>query len=65
MYVIGGWLRDIDIYLNDVFTYDITSNTWHQISGLNHAKYGGACTVFEGKIVLTDGRNYVQGNYHL
>ena len=30
LYIIGGWLKDNDVYLSDVFTYDITINTCYQ-----------------------------------
>ena len=37
------------------YTFDMNSNTWNKVADLNVARNFAACTVFEGKIVVTGG----------
>ena len=61
LYIIGGHSKSIDRYISLCYTYDVNSNTWNEISGLNKARDCAACTVFEGKIVVTGGEyNWTQ-----
>ena len=54
LYLIGGWRKK---NLSSCHTYDINENTWIEIANLNMARDRAACTVFEGKIVITGGEN--------
>ena len=54
LYFVGGWRKKS---LSSCCTYDINKNTWNEIANLNMARDRAACTVFEGKIVITGGEN--------
>ena len=60
-YFIGGWINSSRKSISSCYTYDINSNTRNKIADLNVARDCAACTVFEGKVVVTGGANYVQG----
>ena len=53
LYVIGGWIMISVESLSSCYNYDIFSKTWNEIADLNKARFYAACTVFEGKIVVT------------
>ena len=57
MFVIGGWIRSSDETLSSCFIYSFKSDSWSQIADLNVARDSAACTVFEGKIVVSGGGN--------
>ena len=55
MYLNEGWIK----ILSSCYTYDYNSNVRNKIADLKIAREFAACTVFEGKIVVTGGYNYV------
>ena len=55
LYLIGGWIKSSRKSLSSCYTYDINNNTRNKIADLNAARYYAACTVFEGKVVVTGG----------
>ena len=57
LYLIGGCIKSSGKSLSSCYSYDINSNTKNKIADLNVARYCAACTVFEGKIVVTGGVN--------
>ena len=58
LYLIGGYIKRSCKSPNSCCTYDINTNTWNEIADLNVPRFHAACTVFEGKIVVTGGKNY-------
>ena len=56
LYLVGGCIIGYKS-LSTCYTYDTNTNTWNEIADLNVARYYAACTVFEGKIVVTGGEN--------
>ena len=58
LYIIGGKVTSCRKSLSLCNSYNPISNTWNKTGDLNVARYCGACTVFEGKIVVTGGFNY-------
>ena len=56
LYLIGGYIKRSCKSPNSCCIYDINSNTWNEITNLNVARNYAACTVFEGKIVVTGGK---------
>ena len=57
LYIIGG--QDFRYKsIRSCNTYDISSATWNKVTYLNEARNRAACTVFEGKIVITGGQDY-------
>ena len=58
LYLIGGWIKSCGKSLRSCYTFDINSSTLNKIADLNVARELAACTVFEGKIVVTGGFNY-------
>ena len=60
LYIVGGWIKSSDINLRSCYTYDIHSEKLNKIAQLNVARSRAACTVFEGKIVVTG----CQSNYY-
>ena len=55
MYIIGGWNKSRHLNDRSCYTYDIIENKRIKIADLNVARRYVACTVFEGKIVVTGG----------
>ena len=46
------------IYGNRIFfVYNLRNDKWTQLANTNQNNYHAACTVFEGKIVVTGGKN--------
>ena len=43
------------MYDNNCFVYNIKDNKWSPIADSNDRRYDAACTVFEGKIVVSGG----------
>ena len=57
LYLIGGWANSSKKNVSSCYTYDINKNKWNKIADLNVARDFAACTVFEGNIVVTGGKN--------
>ena len=57
LYLIGGYINNSDKSLSSCYTYKINSNKWNKIASLKVARNWAACTIFEGKIVVTGGMN--------
>ena len=65
IYVIGGYFRTYheeilidnydNYYKNDCYKYDTKGNKWYQVACLQTKRSNSACTVFEGKVVVTGG----------
>ena len=53
LYLVGGWIESSDTNLSSCYSYDTNSKNWNKIAELNKARGFAACTVFEGKIVVT------------
>ena len=54
-YVFGGRVED---FLNSTLEFDPNytgNNKWKEVARINQARRGAACTVFEGKIVVSGG----------
>ena len=61
VYVIGDYLdsyRWLSFYSNKCYKHDKLNKTWCEIANLNVKKCDTACSVFEGKIVVTGGSSY-------
>ena len=56
IYVIGG-REDLENWnaLNSCLEYDVKGNEWRETAAMNEARYIAACTVFQGKIVVSGG----------
>ena len=50
LYIIAGFCNDI---LKSCFVYNINYDIWIQIADMNNEIYRAACTVYEGKIVVS------------
>ena len=59
MYLIGGYNISYEESLSSSYSYNFDSNTWIETAKLNKARDCAACTVFEGKIVVTGGVYYL------
>ena len=57
LFVIGGWIKTGDISLRLCQTYSLKTKKWCHLRNLNIARDNAACTIFEGKIVVTGGYN--------
>ena len=55
LYFSGGYIKRSRKSPKSCCTYDINCNIWNKIADLNVARDWAACTVFEGKIVVTGG----------
>ena len=55
LYLIGGYNISYEESLSSSYSYNFDSNTWIETAKLNKARDCAACTVFEGKIVVTGG----------
>ena len=55
LYVLGGYC---DGSTNSCLKYSFTHNKWNDISNMNERRSSAACTVFEGKIVVSGGDVY-------
>ena len=59
-YMIGGWKPYQYLnneFINSCFVYNLKLDRWSQIAGMNKKRSDAACTVFEGKIVVSGGQN--------
>ena len=54
VYVIGGYLKRSE---NSCVMFNTKSRLWKTVSRLDEARFGAACTVFEGKIVVSGGQS--------
>ena len=52
VYVLGGYWDD---FLCSCLKYNFTRNKWSYIANMNESRCDAACTVFEGKIVVSGG----------
>ena len=59
LYLIGGYNISYEESLSSSYSYNFDSNTWIETAKLNKARDCAACTVFEGKIVVTGGVYYL------
>ena len=57
LFIIGGWIKSSDISSKSCFKYNMKVDKWTQIADLKVKRDTAACTVFEGKIVVTGGEN--------
>ena len=57
LYLLGGWIKSCVKSLSSCYIFDFNSSTLNKIADLNVAREFAACTVFEGKIVVTGGVN--------
>ena len=57
IYIVGGSIEAIysEYHTNEVYKYEISENEWHQVASLQSKRSEPACTVFEGKIVVSGG----------
>ena len=55
VYMIGGYSQYKEEELMSCFCYDTECEEWCQIGDLNERRYDTACTVYEGKIVVSGG----------
>ena len=44
---------------NSCLQFNTNDNTWKEVTGMNEARSGSACAVFEGRIVVSGGKSYV------
>ena len=59
LYLIGGYTKSCHKRLSSCYSYDINNEKWNNLANLNVARNCAECTVFEGKIVVTGGVNYL------
>ena len=57
MFVIGGSNFGNPNYTNACLKYDVQQEKWNYIASMNGKRFAAACTVFEGKIVVSGGIN--------
>ena len=57
LFLIGGWVRRISKNIRSCCFYNFNSDNWTQMADLNKARDSAACTVFEGKLIITGGCN--------
>ena len=55
VFVIGGSNFGNPNYTNACLKYDVQQDNWNYIASMNHKMFGAACTVFEGRIVVSGG----------
>ena len=55
LYVCGGYNGYKQHSLKCCFKYDTKTSKWTNIADMNNYRYCAACTVFEGKLVVTGG----------
>ena len=55
LYIIGGWGFGCNKILSTCLVYNIKHDKWSQIADMNDKRELAACTVFEGKIVVSGG----------
>ena len=55
LFIIGGSIKSSDKTLKCCFSYNMKEGKCNKIAHLNEAKDCAACTVFEGKIVVSGG----------
>ena len=65
LYMIGGRNKNFEKTLSSYCSYDINTNNCNKTAYLNVTRYFTDCTVFEGKVVVTGGLNYNQGELKL
>lgn len=53
IYIIGG--KSAKGILNTVECYNITSNTWTQLSNMKHNRYGASCCIIQNEIYVMGG----------
>ena len=53
LYKIGGYVKSQKKGLSSCYIFNNKSNECNEIANLNEAGYWAACTVLEGKIVVT------------
>ena len=58
VYIIGGCCKGM---LSSCFEFDTKNKSWTEHCGMNEARAGSACAVFQGKVVVSGGMHY--GNY--
>ena len=56
LYLFGGYASN-GVTLRTCLKYDFQNGNWKKISDMNDSRELAACTVFEGKIVVSGGTN--------
>ena len=56
LYLFGGYASD-GVVLKTCLKYDTRCSSWNKISNMNDGREHAACAVFEGKVVVSGGRN--------
>ena len=62
VFVIGGFFDDVPELTNSCIEFNVTSKKWKNIARMNQVRSSAACTVFEGNVVISGGRNIDIGN---
>ena len=55
VYFIGGYSNADDKYKAECYKYESMNDNWRQIASLHEQRCLSACSVYEGKIVVTGG----------
>ena len=61
-FIIGGYFNEEDgnsIDTNSCLQFDTKDSNWKKVSGMNESRAAAACTVFEGRIIVSGG--HIQG----
>ena len=66
IFIIGGWYYADEerTTTNSCLQFDTKDNNWKEVAGMNEARRCAACTIFEGRIVVSGGwdENYNELN---
>ena len=57
IFIIGGFYLDETDVTNTCVAFDKTHNDWKEVAEMNQVRESAACTIFEGRIVVSGGQD--------